>query len=119
VPELARDFLPAAIDQAAMPVRIEQRRVDGRVGYRVIGILWGGQRLTSALRISFDGGQSWEDVAVCPAPTTNRTWTLWEHCWQPTAPGSYLVRMAIAEEGIPTRRLDLGWYDRAVDIVAV
>src|SRR5207302_3983578 len=42
VPELAKDFQPAAIEQAAMPVRIEKWSVAGKIQYRVVGIAWGG-----------------------------------------------------------------------------
>ena len=42
-----------AIDTAAMPVRVEQRRVDGRIEYRVVGIVWGGTRPVDRLVIRF------------------------------------------------------------------
>src|SRR6185436_10905211 len=35
MPALARDYLPAEIDQAAMPVRVEEWNVGGRLAYRV------------------------------------------------------------------------------------
>src|SRR5204862_7518096 len=40
-PALAREFTPAVIDQAAMPVRVEKWLADGRIAYRVIGVMWG------------------------------------------------------------------------------
>ncbi len=54
-PALARDYRRRrAIDTAAMPMRVEQRRVDGATEYRVVGIVWGGtapvDRLVIALR---------------------------------------------------------------------
>ena len=41
-PPLARDFIPAFIDQAAMPVRVEKWSLGGQVVYRVVGLIWGG-----------------------------------------------------------------------------
>ena len=42
VPELARDYEAPAIDLAATPIRVERRRVDGGIEYRIVGIAWGG-----------------------------------------------------------------------------
>lgn len=39
VPEMARDFIPATMDQTGMPVRIEKWLVDGKLVYRVWGVL--------------------------------------------------------------------------------
>ena len=38
---LARDYLPAVIDTAAMPVRVEKWVASGHVFYRIVGITWG------------------------------------------------------------------------------
>jgi hypothetical protein len=54
VPKLAREYQPATIDQAAMPVRIEKWLVDGRIRYQVAGILWGGSRPINVLEIRFN-----------------------------------------------------------------
>ncbi|MGH9198098.1 MAG: molybdopterin-dependent oxidoreductase, partial [Acidimicrobiia bacterium] len=48
IPSLARDFKPATVDQAAMAVRIEKWLVDGKIVYRVVGIMWGGSKPTDA-----------------------------------------------------------------------
>ena len=118
-PTLARDFRPASMDQSAMPVRVEKWQLADGLGYRVIGILWGGQALTEALLISFDGGVNWEPVNVCPKMSTNQTWTIWEHIWRPTATGTAAIKMAVDDATISTNRLDLGWYDRSVSISEV
>ncbi len=54
--KLAKDFEAANIDLAAMPIRVEQWRVGGKVVYRVIGILWGGEKQTNGLDIRFNPG---------------------------------------------------------------
>jgi DMSO/TMAO reductase YedYZ molybdopterin-dependent catalytic subunit len=114
-PALAREYIPAALDQAAMPVRIEKwSTAEGLIRYRVIGILWGGSEPTSAL--SFDDGVARTSVDVCPAPTQNSMWTIWQHAWSPPAPGDYPIRMAIDDPSIRTRRLDSGYYERVVRI---
>lgn len=115
VPVLAKDYIPATIDQTAVPVRIEKWRLDGSIVYRIVGVMWGGYALTDKLAIRFDAGPL-EPVVVCPAQTTNATWTLWEHIWRPAAPGNYLVTMRIDDPAVPQRRLESGRYDREVYI---
>ena len=111
--ELAIDYSPAIMQQAAMPVRIEKWDVDGGIRYKIVGILWGGTELTDALAIQFDGGPL-EPVALCVPQATNDTWTLWSHAWSPPEPGEYEIRMAIEDPSIPTIRLDSGFYARTV-----
>jgi DMSO/TMAO reductase YedYZ molybdopterin-dependent catalytic subunit len=117
-PSLARDYIPATMDQAAMPVRVEKWNVDGAIVYRIVGILWGGYEPTDGLQIRFGGG-SFEPVNVCPKQTTNATWTLWSHAFRPAGPGVYPIELRIDDPLIPTRRLDNGWYLRSVVIDAV
>ncbi len=117
-PRLARDFQPAVIDQAAMPVRLEMWRSQGRIFYRVVGILWGGERLTRSMRIRFDPEASFQPVENYEH-RTNATWTLWSHTWRPAKAGRYTIRMRFADREIRTRRLDLGYYNRRVVIPEV
>jgi len=112
---LAKQYIAAALDQAAMPVRIEKWQVGGQVRYRIVGIMWGGYEPTDALTISF-GNAKPVPVSVCPAQTTNSTWTLWSHSWQPTAKGTYKITLHVDDPKIPTRRLDMGYYARWVTI---
>ncbi|HEX2455255.1 MAG TPA: molybdopterin-dependent oxidoreductase [Vicinamibacterales bacterium] len=116
---LARDFTPATIDVAAVPIRVEQWAVGGRPVYRVVGIVWGGSTPTSALQIRFQSGEAWADVTDCPRPATTATWSLWWHRWMPTAPGRYHLVLRVNDPAIRTRRLDLFFYARAVDITEV
>lgn len=116
VPALARDYAPADMQQAAMPVRIERWRVDGRERLRVFGILWGGARPTDRLTIRFAPDAPFAPVSICPAMADNRTWTLWTHTWDPPAPGEYVIRCGIDDPMISTRRLDVGYYDRFVTV---
>jgi DMSO/TMAO reductase YedYZ molybdopterin-dependent catalytic subunit len=115
VPALAAQYAPATIDQAAMPVRVEKWQTPGGIVYRVVGILWGGSKITSALSVRF-GNEPWTPVGVCSPPTTNATWTLWSHAWRPKAPGQYAVRMRIDDPTIVTKRLDSDYYLRTVAI---
>ncbi len=115
VPLLARDYRPAAMHQAAMPTRIEKWRVDGAIVYRVLGILWGGQRPTDALRLVLSDDPA-IDVEVCPPMTQNQTWTTWQTAWRPRVTGIHTLRCEIADPSIPTRRLDTGFYARLVEV---
>ncbi len=116
VPRLARDYRSASADQAAMPIRIEQWRIDGAMRYRIVGILWGGHKIIDRLTLRFNPGESFVPVDVCPAMKHNQPWTLWSHVWDPPGPGRYKMRARIDNWTIPTRRLDQGWYDREVEI---
>jgi hypothetical protein len=115
-PALAREFTPAVIDHAAMPVRIEKWVVDGRLVYRVVGIMWGGSKPTSALDIRFKADQPFVRVTDCPLPASTTTWSLWSHLWRPQTPGRYQMVLRIDEPGARTRRLDLYYYAREVDV---
>lgn len=113
-PDLARDFAPAAIDQTAMPVRVEEWRVGDRRVYRIIGVAWGGSRPTSALAVRMNADLPFERVAFCAPPTTNATWSWWAHAFAAPRAGLYTMRLRVEEAGIRTRRLDSGFYARTV-----
>jgi len=112
----AREFVPATIDTAAMPVRVEKWRVDGRLEYRITGIIWGGSKPTNALSIRFKSGGPWARVEHCPLPTSTLTWSLWTHTWRPDAPGRYEIVLRVDDSSIRTRRLDLFFYVREISI---
>lgn len=114
VPALARDYAPASMDLAAMPIRVERWSVRGETRYRVVGIQWGGAGPTDRLRIRFSITEPWEDVALCAPPPATRIWSLWEHAWSPPAPGRYTIELSVADPAIRTRRLDAGYYRRAI-----
>lgn len=116
IPNRASDFRPAAIDQAAVPVRVEKWLVDGELSYRVVGVMWGGERITDALQIGFGRDETYAPVGVCPKPTTNDTWTLWTHRWWPAAPGRYTIVLRVGDPSVATRRLDLYYYIREVRV---
>ena len=117
--DLARDYAPAEIQAAAMPIRVEQRRTPEGLRYRVVGIAWGGDRPADRLEIRFGAGDSWRPVAMCrphPDPDTPRIWALWEYRWQPPAAGIYSIGLRIPNPSVPQRRLDSGYYVRQVTI---
>jgi DMSO/TMAO reductase YedYZ molybdopterin-dependent catalytic subunit len=116
VPTLARDYEPPEIDLAAMPIRVEKRRVDGRLEYRIVGIVWGGDRPVERLMIRFRAGDAPTAFTLCPTPRTHRTWSLWDYRWRPTAPGLYSIALTAADPAIRTRRLDVSFYVRRVFI---
>jgi len=113
---LAREFLPAEIDTAAMPVRVEKWSVGGRLEYRITGIIWGGSTPTSALSIRFKSAGAWTRVDNCPLPQSTLTWSLWTHTWRPEAPGRYQIVLRVDDPAIRTRRLDIFFYVREVSI---
>jgi len=116
VPQLAKDYEPPAIDLAATAIRVEKRRVDGRIEYRIIGIVWGGDRPVDRLMIRFAAGETPGVFPICPAPRTHKTWSLWEYRWRPASPGLYTIVLSAADKSIRTRRLDVSYYARRVVI---
>ena len=116
VPALARDYEAPTIDTAAMPIRVEQRRIDGRLEYRVVGIVWGGTATVDRLVIRFGRRDSGTPVRVCPPPATHHTWALWTYRWRPAEPGYYDITLKVADSAVRTRRLDLSFYIRRVRI---
>ena len=115
-PLMARDFTPATIDTAAMPVRAEKWAIDGRIVYRIAGIVWGGSTPTNALQIRFRSGMPWVPVDDCPLPASTLTWSVWTHTWRPEARGRYQIVLRVNDPSIRTRRLDIFFYVREVEI---
>ncbi|HKB12837.1 MAG TPA: molybdopterin-dependent oxidoreductase [Vicinamibacterales bacterium] len=116
---LARDFVPAAIDTAAMPIRVDKWIAGGRPEYRITGIIWGGSTPTNALSIRFRSGGPWTRVDSCPLPESTLTWSLWTHTWRPAEPGRYQIVLRVDDPAIRTRRLDVFFYVREIDIEEV
>jgi DMSO/TMAO reductase YedYZ molybdopterin-dependent catalytic subunit len=115
VPQLAKDFEPATVDQAAMPVRIEQWAIGGKLTYRVVGILWGGSQPVTALEIRFNPEQDYIPVERFQH-SANDPWSFWTHAWTPRQPGTYMIRLRVKEPHVRARRMDAGFYLRTVEI---
>jgi hypothetical protein len=118
VPRLAREFQPALVEAAAMPIRAEKWIVDDKIQYRVAGILWGGPRAVEKLQIRCNPEEDYNAVEELQ-PGGNNTWRFWTHAWKPSKPDTYHIRLRVADAGITTRRLDAGYYMRSVEITEV
>lgn len=116
VPAVASEYEAPVIDLAATPIRVEKRRVDGRIEYRIVGIVWGGDRTVNRLAIRFRAGDPPTAFDVCPPPRTHRTWSLWSYRWRPTERGIYTIGLSAVDPTVRTRRLDLSYYVRRVTI---
>lgn len=114
--KLARDYAPADIQTAATPVRVEKRKGPGGLEYRIVGIVWGGQRPVDRLAIRFGKEQPFTPFPLCPAPKTHVMWHLWEYRWKPTTPGIYDIALEVPDPSVPQRRLKSGYYMRQVRI---
>jgi DMSO/TMAO reductase YedYZ molybdopterin-dependent catalytic subunit len=115
LPALARDFQPATIDQAAMPIRIEKWLVEEKIKYRVAGIAWGGHTPVKTLMIRFNPEEDYVPVDNF-TQTKHDPWTLWTHAWSPKEAGTYSIRLMVKDPAVRTRRLDSGYYVRSVEI---
>jgi DMSO/TMAO reductase YedYZ molybdopterin-dependent catalytic subunit len=118
-PRLARDFQPATIDPAALPVRVERLSAGGgTISYRIVGIVWGGRAPVRHLSIRLT-----PDAAFAPVEEVGsgdaRTWGLWSHRFPPPAPGRYRIELAVKDAAVRTRRLDVGFYAREIEIARV
>ena len=118
VPRLAREYEPATVDPSAMPIRIEKWIVEGRIRYRVVGTLWGGFRPVNALEIRFNPEEDYVPVDRFEK-RVNDPWSFWTHAWAPKQAGKYLIRLRIQDPGVVARRLNAGYYLRAVEITEV
>lgn len=120
VPAAARDYEPPVIDLAAMPVRVEQwvtpRNGRDDVQYRVVGIRWGGASKHAPLTIRFKHTEPFVAVDNAPDTQTPTMWSLWSHTWRPESTGRYQIALAVSDRRIRTRRLDLFFYTREVEI---
>jgi DMSO/TMAO reductase YedYZ molybdopterin-dependent catalytic subunit len=117
--KLAAEFEPPAIDTAAMPIRIERWTQSGRPLYRVVGVMWGGAKPVGELLIRFRNNEEWVAVDNCPLPASTATWTIWSHWWRPAIARRYEIVLKAADPLIPTRRLDVFYYIRDIDIDVV
>ena len=116
-PRLARDYMPASIDQAAMPIRVEKWRVDGGIKHVVVGILWGGSRPVNLLEIRFNPEEDYVRVDSFKQ-ATNDPWSFWTHTWAPKHAGTYSIRLRVKNPPVTTKRLDSGHYVRSVEVTA-
>jgi DMSO/TMAO reductase YedYZ molybdopterin-dependent catalytic subunit len=134
MPQLAREFEPPRIDPAAMPIRVEKWQLNAgsasgnsagttggsapRIAYRVIGISWGGPERAKSLAIQFNPEENFVPVDHI-VPVKSDSWAFWTHAWTPQRPGVYVMRLRVTDPQVRTRRLDMGFYSRAVKIEEV
>jgi len=115
---LARDYQPASIDQSAMPIKVAKWLVEGKINYRVVGILWGGSRPVNVLEIRFNPEEDYVPVDSF-RQTANDPWSFWTHAWTPKTTGTYMIRLRVKDPSVTTKRLDSGYYVRSVEITEV
>jgi hypothetical protein len=120
-PDLARDYRPGTIDQAAIPVRVEQWKLNSKIVYRIVGITWGGPKRSAKLIIRYGSGKSaspWAPVQFCQPVTSNSEYGIWMHTFTPPKKGYYRIEM-LDDPKKPARRMRHGDYVRGVYIPAV
>jgi DMSO/TMAO reductase YedYZ molybdopterin-dependent catalytic subunit len=117
-PKLAKDYQPALVEAAAMPIRVEKWVVGEKIQYLVVGVVWGGTRAVTRLQIRFNPEEDYVAVEYLQPGGIN-TWRFWTHEWVPARPDSYHIRLRVADSGVATKRLDAGYYMRSVEIQEV
>lgn len=118
MPRLAKEFVPARIQHAAMPVRVERWRAEGKISYRVVGLLWGGKEAVKTLGIRCNPEEDYKPVEKLPTPQPE-PWTVWSHWWTPSERGVYTIRLAILDPALKPKRLESGYYARSVEITEI
>jgi DMSO/TMAO reductase YedYZ molybdopterin-dependent catalytic subunit len=134
-PKLARDYIPATIDQSVLPVRVEQWKLGDKIVYRVVGITWGGPDRTDKLKIRFrfKGARDakFQPILFCKPRTSISSYGIWVHLWEPRKPGPYLIDVRFNSPGVRSRRMarheafvrgssvTAGFFERAVTIPRV
>jgi DMSO/TMAO reductase YedYZ molybdopterin-dependent catalytic subunit len=118
VPRFAREYKPATVDPAAMPIRVEKWVVEEKIKYRVVGIVWGGSGAVKDLQIRFNPEEDYVPVGNLE-PMAGNPWSFWTHAWAPRKTGTYMIRLRVKDAGVIARRLDLGYYMRSVEITEI
>jgi DMSO/TMAO reductase YedYZ molybdopterin-dependent catalytic subunit len=118
VPGLSREYKPATVDTAAMPIRVEKWVVEEKIKYRVVGIVWGGSGAVKELEIRFNPEGDYVPVGNLEQAAQN-AWSFWTHAWAPQQTGTYMIRLRVKDAGVIARRLDLGYYMRSVEITEI
>ena len=81
-----------------MPVRVEKRRDPDGVHYRIVGIVWGGDRPADRLDDSFRARTTRGSRSRSATPRQAAgVWTLWEYRWTPPAAGVYSIALRIPD----------------------
>ena len=115
VPQLAREYEPATIDQAATPIRVEKWMVNSKLRYRVVGILWGGTQPVRRLEVRFNPDEEYVPVDHIQQ-RANDPWSFWTHPWTPERADTYIIRLRVKEPRVLARKLDAGYYIRTLEI---
>lgn len=113
-PRLARDFAPANLQVAAMPIRVERWLIDGELVHRVVGIVWGGSELVNDFEIRV-GSANYVPFRLCPARDNTRNWSLWSYTHRATEWGPLPIVLRATDASVPQRRLDTQYYLRVVN----
>jgi DMSO/TMAO reductase YedYZ molybdopterin-dependent catalytic subunit len=118
VPKLVKDYSPAIIEQAAMPIRVEKWLVNEKIKYSIHGIAWGGSRPATGLQIRFNAEEDFVSVNDFRA-TPNDPWSFWTHAWTPLKTGVYFIQLKVKDGGISSKRLESGHYVRSVEVTEI
>jgi DMSO/TMAO reductase YedYZ molybdopterin-dependent catalytic subunit len=114
-PALARDFAPAVVDAAALPIRVERVRGDGGALYRIVGVVWGGAALARSVAVSFGDGPFVPAARWSPEDGgAAGGFALWTAEVTTSRAGVHAIRCRIDDPGVRTRRLDRDYYLREV-----
>jgi DMSO/TMAO reductase YedYZ molybdopterin-dependent catalytic subunit len=115
VPKLAKEYQPATIDCAAMPIRIEKWFVNGKIEFHVVGIQWGDARGLAGLEIQFNPEEKYFPVENFQISNSG-FWNFWRAVWTPQKAGTYSIRLRAKGTNVAARRLESGYYTRSVEI---
>ena len=114
--------LPAGHDRSRGGARAggEAEGPDGTISYRIVGLLWGGLLPTGVppvrpLHIRLNPALSFVPVEAIES-SGGLPWTLWSHTIPPPLAGRYRIELAVKDPGVRTRRLDIGYYAREIEI---
>lgn len=122
-PRLYKQHLRPLVDQSLTPIKVEKWVVDGRLAYRVVGLMWGGSELEPDLSLSlyrdgfFKNGPDITlsvDHVVGSHSDAFSLW--WSEFWQPPRKGKYVLQPRIHDPHVQARRVRDGYYDRGVRI---
>ena len=110
--DLAIDYTPPEIQAAAMPVRVEKRRVSNGLEYRIVGVVWGGTKPLHRLAIRFGATTPGHRFPSVRSPRRTRSGRSGNTAGGRLHQGYTASACTVPDSSVPQRRLATGYYMR-------
>ena len=79
--------------------------------FTIRGLAWSGQGTVETVEVSTDTGRTWREASLAGEPDPN-TWRQWEHTWDASGPGHYILRARATDSAGHTQPTTIPWNFR-------